>query len=250
MPARPTPRCFPRLPPRRHPPGRARTADQNEPLRCTSSYPPRCSSSCASEILPVGEAHRGVDLGSLERLGASHLGKQGRDPARDHGLARAGGHRALGRRGTFRRLSPGNGRGPVPAGRDGRGVGRAHEPLRPTPVPVRLRDRARDPATPPFHGAAPVRSRPGPEPLRRGFDALRPKGYRLVGEVAELLGVSENTVRRMEAEGVIPKARRVELARGKSVRAFTATEVERIARSGARERWRAKHPGQWRWSIH
>src|SRR5262245_27791127 len=34
-----------------------------------------------------------------------------------------------------------------------------------------------------------------PNPLRRGFDALRKKGYRLVGEVAKLLGVSENTVR-------------------------------------------------------
>ena len=84
-----------------------------------------------------------------------------------------------------------------------------------------------------------------PNPLRRGFDALRKKGYRLVGEVAKLLGVSENTVRRMEAEGVIPKARRMELARGKSVRAFTAKEVECIARSSARERWRARHPGRW-----
>jgi hypothetical protein len=86
-----------------------------------------------------------------------------------------------------------------------------------------------------------------PNPLRRGFDALRQKGYKLVGDVAKLLGVSENTVRRMEAE-VIPKARRVELAQGKSVRAFTA-RVERIARSRARERWRAKHPGRWRRSI-
>jgi hypothetical protein len=84
-----------------------------------------------------------------------------------------------------------------------------------------------------------------PNPLRRGFDALRQKGYRLVGEVAKLLGVSENTVRRMEAEGVIPKARRMELACGRSVRAFTAKEVERIARSDVRERWRASHPGRW-----
>jgi len=84
-----------------------------------------------------------------------------------------------------------------------------------------------------------------PNPLRRGFDALRKKGYKLVGDVAKLLGVSENTVRRMESQGVIPKARRVELARGKSVRAFTAREVERIAGSRARERWRAKHPGRW-----
>ena len=83
-----------------------------------------------------------------------------------------------------------------------------------------------------------------PNPLRRGFDALRHEGYKLVGEVAKLLGVSENTVRRMEAEGVIPKARRVELSRDRSVRAFTAKEAERIARSNARERWRAKHPGR------
>lgn len=39
-----------------------------------------------------------------------------------------------------------------------------------------------------------------PNPLRRSFDALCQKNYRLVGEVAELFGVSENTVRRMEAE--------------------------------------------------
>lgn len=88
-------------------------------------------------------------------------------------------------------------------------------------------------------------------PLRRGFDALHKKGYKLVGDVAKLvgdvaklLGVSESTVRRMEAEGVIPKARRVELARGKSVRTFTANEVERIARSRARERRRARHTGR------
>ena len=49
----------------------------------------------------------------------------------------------------------------------------------------------------------------------------------------------------MEAEGVIPKARRMELAQGKSVRAFTAKEVERIVRSRACERWRARHPGRW-----
>ena len=83
-----------------------------------------------------------------------------------------------------------------------------------------------------------------PNPIRRGFDALRKKGYKLVGEVAKLLGVSESTVRRMEAEGVIPKARRMELARGK--RAFTAKEVERIERSRAREQWQARHPGRWR----
>jgi hypothetical protein len=49
----------------------------------------------------------------------------------------------------------------------------------------------------------------------------------------------------MEAEGLIPKAKRFEIARGKSVRAFTAKEVERIARPRTSERWRAKHPGRW-----
>jgi predicted ArsR family transcriptional regulator len=108
-----------------------------------------------------------------------------------------------------------------------------------------LRDRARDPAAPSVHGVAPVRARPSSNPLRRGFDALRQKGYKLVDEIAKLLGVSENTVRRMEAEGLIPKARRVEIAQGKCVRAFTAKAVERIVRSRAPERWRAKHPGRW-----
>lgn len=72
------------------------------------------------------------------------------------------------------------------------------------------------------------------------------KGYKLVGDVAKLLGVSENTIRRMEEEGVIPKAQRFGLARGKgkSVQAFTTKEVGRIARSRTRERWRAKHPGR------
>jgi transposase len=67
----------------------------------------------------------------------------------------------------------------------------------------------------------------------------------IVGEVAAQLGVSENTVRRMEAEGVIPKARRVKLARGKSVRAYSAKDIERISRSRPRERCRTKHPGRW-----
>jgi excisionase family DNA binding protein len=84
-----------------------------------------------------------------------------------------------------------------------------------------------------------------PNPLRRGFDALRKKGYRLVGEVAKLLGVSENTVRRMEAEGVIPKAKRIVYARGSEARVYTEAQVDAIARSKVRERWRRAHPGRW-----
>ena len=82
-----------------------------------------------------------------------------------------------------------------------------------------------------------------PNPLRRGFEALREQGYKLIGEVAAELGVSATTLRRMEEEGVIPRARRLELARGRSVRAYTAEEFELIANSKPRERWLAKHPG-------
>jgi hypothetical protein len=84
-----------------------------------------------------------------------------------------------------------------------------------------------------------------PNPLRRGFNALRRKGYKLVGEVAAQLGVSATTLRRMEAEGVIRKAKRFDLARGKSVRAYSAKDIERIARSRPGKRWQAKHPGRW-----
>jgi len=84
-----------------------------------------------------------------------------------------------------------------------------------------------------------------PNPLRRGFDALRRKGYQLVGDVAAMLRVSENTVRRMEAEGVIPKSKRFEVARGKSVRVYLEVELRRIMRSRATERWRVRHPGRW-----
>jgi hypothetical protein len=54
-------------------------------------------------------------------------------------------------------------------------------------------------------------------PLRRDFDALRQKGYRLVDEVAKLLGSRRHDPAH-GGGGVIPKARHVELACGKSVR--------------------------------
>ncbi|HWO23598.1 MAG TPA: MerR family transcriptional regulator [Kofleriaceae bacterium] len=84
-----------------------------------------------------------------------------------------------------------------------------------------------------------------PNPLRRGFEALRGQGYKLVSEVATELGVSATTFRRMEEEGVIPKAKRVDFGRGRSVRVYKAEDVKRIASSKPRERWLAKHPGQW-----
>jgi predicted DNA-binding transcriptional regulator AlpA len=82
-------------------------------------------------------------------------------------------------------------------------------------------------------------------PLRSGFDALRKKGYKLVGDVAKLLGVSENTIRRMEEEGAIPKAGRITYARGKEARVYTNSQVKAMARSKVRERWRRAHPGRW-----
>ena len=104
------------------------------------------------------------------------------------------------------------------------------EPRRPALVPMRLRRRARDPAAPSVYWAAAVRPRPSSKPAPPRLRC--PAQERLVGEVVKLLGVSENTVRCMEAEGMITKAQRMELARGKSVRAFTAQEVERIATKG------------------
>jgi len=83
-----------------------------------------------------------------------------------------------------------------------------------------------------------------PNPLRRGFDALKEQGYKLVGEVAAELGVSTTTLRRIEAESVIPKAKRVNFGRGRRLRVYKAEELERIASSKPRERWLAKHPGR------
>ena len=80
--------------------------------------------------------------------------------------------------------------------------------------------------------------------LRRVFDELREQGYKLVGEVAAELGVSAMTLRRMEAEGIIPETKRVKLGRGRSMRVYKAEELKRIANSKPRERWLAKHPGR------
>jgi hypothetical protein len=82
-------------------------------------------------------------------------------------------------------------------------------------------------------------------PLRCGLDKLREQGYKLVGEVATQLGVSGTTLRRMEAEGIIPKAKRIAYARGKDARAYTYAQVRAMVRSKIRERWRHEHPGRW-----
>lgn len=84
-----------------------------------------------------------------------------------------------------------------------------------------------------------------PNPLRRGFEELREQGYKLVGKVAAELGVSVTTLRRMEEEAVIPKAKRIDFGGGKRMRVYKAEQLEKIASSRPRERWGAKHPGRW-----
>jgi hypothetical protein len=69
-----------------------------------------------------------------------------------------------------------------------------------------------------------------PNPLRRAFEDLRRRGYSFVSDVAKLLGVSATTLRRMEAQGLIPKARRVGYARGKEARVYTAAQLNAMAR--------------------
>lgn len=46
-----------------------------------------------------------------------------------------------------------------------------------------------------------------PNPLRRAFEGLRKKAFRLVSDVAKALGVSATTLRRMEAAGSDPEGR-------------------------------------------
>ena len=75
-----------------------------------------------------------------------------------------------------------------------------------------------------------------PNPLRRAFESLREKGYRLVADVAQALGVSATTLRRMECSSAIPKAERITYARGKEVRVYTAAQVRAMVRSTVRER--------------
>ena len=81
--------------------------------------------------------------------------------------------------------------------------------------------------------------------LRCGLQDLRNRGYLLVSEVAKQLGVSATTLRRMEAEGVIPKGKRIAYARGNEARVYTRAQVKMMESSKVRERWRRAHPGRW-----
>ena len=77
------------------------------------------------------------------------------------------------------------------------------------PRDVRMRLRGQDRGAPdaPYEGGCRNTYMGPPDPLRRGFEALREQGYKLVGDVAAELGVSATTLRRMEEEGVIPEAK-------------------------------------------
>ena len=67
-----------------------------------------------------------------------------------------------------------------------------------------------------------------PNPIRRAYERLRSRGYRLIADVCSDLGVSQTTLRRLEAEGVLPKARRLTVLKGRSVRVFTDAQVARL----------------------
>lgn len=54
-----------------------------------------------------------------------------------------------------------------------------------------------------------------------------------------------DTLRRIEAEGVIRTVKRITYARGKESRVYKAAEVKRTASTKPRERWSAKLPGWW-----
>lgn len=77
------------------------------------------------------------------------------------------------------------------------------------------------------------------------FERLRAKGHRFV-TFATSLGVSATTLRRMEAEGTIPKARRLAYANRKDARVYTRIQVARMVRSRVQDQWRRVHPGRWK----
>jgi hypothetical protein len=79
-------------------------------------------------------------------------------------------------------------------------------------------------------------------PIQHGLAKLRSSGYKLLGEVAALIGVSETKFRSMEAEGLVPRARRLEYVRGRSARVYSATDVARITKSRLGERERERRP--------
>jgi hypothetical protein len=77
-----------------------------------------------------------------------------------------------------------------------------------------------------------------PNPIRRAYDKLCSQGYRLVADVCLELGVSPTTLRRLEVRGVLPRARRLEFLDGRSVRAFSDSDVRGARRALAK--WRLR----------
>lgn len=73
-----------------------------------------------------------------------------------------------------------------------------------------------------------------PNPIRRAYERLRSRGYRLIADVCSDLGVSQTTLRRLEAEGVLPKSKRIAVLNGRSIRVFTDAQVMRLRAALAR----------------
>jgi hypothetical protein len=83
------------------------------------------------------------------------------------------------------------------------------------------------------------RYRPGhhPNPIRRAYEALHAKGFMMLGDVCEKLGVGQTTLRRYEATGVLPPIERRDVLNGRTVRVFTARDLKRL-RNALRRRAR------------
>jgi DNA-binding transcriptional MerR regulator len=62
----------------------------------------------------------------------------------------------------------------------------------------------------------------------------------MIGEVCEKLGIGETTLRRYEAMGVVPLSVRSETLQGRSIRVYTAQELERLR--GALRRFARRVP--------
>jgi hypothetical protein len=96
--------------------------------------------------------------------------------------------------------------------------------------PVELKGRHRSAGVPRYaHGHH-------PNPIRRAYERLRSKGYRLVADTCAEFGISPTTLRRLEADGVLPKTNRLKLFRGRSVRVFTDDEIRRVHKVLAKRR--------------
>jgi hypothetical protein len=67
-----------------------------------------------------------------------------------------------------------------------------------------------------------------PNPIRRAYEKLRRAGYRLIADACRELAVSPTTLRRLEADGTLPRAKRIELLPGRTVRVFRDPDVKLV----------------------